>query len=173
MMRASVFGGKKTPPTSFLKSLVVRGGVEAISPALRKLTNWDGSEPVCCPVMNIREDGTINTVRWALLGSLDKNPRFMAHNLFTDADKDILITISSEDMKIFEFRDCNASLWIESSELSLEIFDKNEKRSLTQEEARERGIQDFCIRTVIQPETHATALMWIGMVPLSKEELRT
>ena len=173
MIRAMVFGGNKSPPPSFLNSLVVRGGVEATSPALKKLTNWNGAEPVCCPVMNIKEDGTINTVRWALLGNLDKTPRFMAHNLFTEADKDILITISIEDLKIFEFRDNNASFWIESSELNMEIFDKTQKKTLTQEEAAERGIHAFCVRTVIQPETHPTAMMWIGMVPLSKEGLRT
>ena len=135
MIRANVFGGKKSPPTSFLDSLVVRGGVETIDLTLRKLINWNGTEPVCCPVLNLKEDGSINTVRWALLGSLDKNPRLLAHNLFTNADKDILITIPIDDLKIFEFQNNNASHWIESSELEIEIFDKNLKKTLSKEEA--------------------------------------
>ena len=172
MIRANVFGGKKSPPSAFLDNLVVRGGVETIDLTLRKLINWNGTEPVCCPVLNLKEDGSINTVRWALLGSLDKNPRLLAHNLFTNADKDILITIPIDDLKIFEFQNNNASHWIESSELEIEIFDKNLKKTLSKEEAEAKGIHTFCIRTVIQPETHATALMWIGLVPMSKDNLK-
>ena len=61
MIRANVFSGKKTPPSSFLNTLVVKGGVEAIDPALKRLVAWNGSDPVSCPVMNIKEVGTINT----------------------------------------------------------------------------------------------------------------
>jgi hypothetical protein len=173
MIRANVFSGKKTPPSSFLNSLVVKGGVEAIDPALKRLVAWNGSDPVCCPVTNIKEDGTINTTRWALLGSLDKNPRLLASNLFSGVDKDIVITIPIDDLKIFEFKDTNASHWIESSELQAVIYDKAGKKELSEEEAQAKGIGAFCIRTVLQPDSHATALMWMGLVPLSKEELRT
>ena len=51
MIRANVFSGKKTPPSSFLNTLVVKGGVEAIDPALKRLV----------------------ATRWALLCSFDKN----------------------------------------------------------------------------------------------------
>ena len=173
MIRASVFAGKKTPPASFLYTLVVKGGVEAIDPALKRLVAWNGADPVCCPVTNIREDGTINTTRWALLGTLDKSPRLIASNLFSGADKDLVINILIDDLKIFEFKDNNASHWIESSELQVEIYDKSEKKVLSVEEAKGKGVNTFCIRIVLQPDSHATALMWMGLVPLSKEELRT
>ena len=173
MIRANVFSGKKTPPTSFLNSLVVKGGVEAIDPALKRLVAWNGSDPVCCPVTNIKEDGSINTTRWALLGSLDKNPRLLASNLFSGVEKDLVINIPIEDLKIFEFRETNASHWIESTELQVTIFDKTEKKVLSEEEATSKGVGTFCIRTVLQPDSHATALMWMGLVPVSKEELRT
>ena len=173
MIRASVFSGKKTSPTSFLNSLVVKGGMEAIDPALKRLVAWNWSDPVCCPVSNIKEDGIINTTRWALLGSLDKSPRLLASNLFGGVDKDLVITIPVDDLKIFEFKDNNASHWIESTELGVEIYDKAEKKALSEDEAKSKGVGTFCIRTVLQPDSHATALMWLGLVPLAKDELRT
>ena len=138
MIRASVFSGKKTSPTSFLNSLVVKGGMEAIDPSLKRLVAWNWSDPVCCPVSNIQEDGIINTTRLALLGSLDKRPRLLASNLFGGVDKDLIITIPVDDLKIFEFKDTNASHWIESTELGVEIYDKADK-ALSEDEAKAKA----------------------------------
>ena len=139
MIRASVFSRKKTPPASFLNSLVVKGGVKAIDPALKRLVAWNGSDPVCCPVTNI------NTTQWALLGSLDKSPCLLASNLFDGVDKDLVITIQVDNLKIFEFEDNNASQWIESTELGVEIYDKAEKKALSENEAKAKGVGTFCI----------------------------
>ena len=173
MLGAKVFVGKNTPPTSFLNSLIVKGGVEAIDRALRKLVAWNEKDPVCCPVVSIKEDGSINSARWVLLGSLGKNPRFMAHNLFSKSDKDMVITITLDDLKVFEYRENNASLWVESTELEVEIFDKVTKKILSTPEAEQRGVQTFCVRTVIQPDSHATALMWLGRVPMDVNNLKS
>ena len=97
----------------------------------------------------------------------------MAHNLFSKADKDMVITITLDDLKVFEYRENNASLWVESTELEVEIFDKVTKKILSTPEAEQRGVQTFCVRTVIQPDSHATALMWLGLVPMDINNLKS
>lgn len=74
MITASVFNGTKPPPSSFLKNLVVTGGVEAVGNKLKAMEAWNGCDPICCPIITFNEgDGAIKTGRWALL--LQRSPR--------------------------------------------------------------------------------------------------
>ena len=143
MMKCSVFKGNKTPPTTYLKNLIVRGGVEAVGDLLRKTSSWDGKEVVCCPIFTLNEgDGTVKASRFSLLGTLNKKVRLLAHNLFTEADKNLVINMTFSDMKIFTFSSKNNSYWIESTDLDeMVITDKSTHSQLTRDEAEERGVQ--------------------------------
>ena len=175
IIRASIFNGRRTPPVSYLKTLVVKGGVEAAEDLLKKNFSWDGKEVITCPIFTINEhDGVVKHSRWALLGNLGKKCRLMGHNLFAGAEKNIVISMKFYDLKIFEFgANLNNSYWVESTDLEgIEIYDKVGQKTLSEEEAEEKGVGRFCVRAFIQPESHCTALVWIAVVPYAKEVLR-
>ena len=46
------------------------------------------------------------------------------------------------------------------------------KTDLNNQEAEEQGVQEFCARLVVVPETPSTALIWIAVVPFSLDSLK-
>ena len=172
LIKASIFNGKKIPPQSFLKGLVVTGGIDTVKKHLAK-AGWDKTEPICTPVFTLNEgDPSIKGSRWVLMGALQKPVRFKAEHVFPTAEANVIVTITFPDLSIFEFSKKNSSFWVESDELDVVIHDKTNKKDLDQAEAEAKGVGQFCARAFLIPESPASALLWIALMPFSKDQLK-
>ena len=63
----------------------------------------------------------------------------------------------------------NVSSWLDAS--SLEVRYVEAGSNLDEDQVEERGLDKFCLRACIQPESATGALLWLAVVPLGKEQL--
>ena len=176
LIKAAVFTKKKAPSKSLLDSLVVTGGNNKVGEALRDLFKWDGTTPTVCPVFSLaEEDGKITACRWSLHGRLARVVRMRAEDIFESASKELIINIEVEDLAMFEFdrKGSNTSYWVEDKDCKIWVSNKTTKERLTKEEANEGGVKDFCLRAAVAPETPSVALMWLAVVPLGLQDLKS
>ena len=169
---AKVLKGAKLPSRTLLGSLVVTGGVEVIKKHLERY-GWEKREPVCVPVFTIDEgDAAVKLSRWVLMGGLDKPVRFKADQVFNRAEANIIVTVKLPHLSIFEFRDKNSSYWVDSEELEVTMLDKNKREEPDEQAARDKGVGPFCARAFLVPESPATALLLVALVPFTKAEMK-
>ena len=171
MIAASVFSGRKDPTTTMLNRLVVKGGNQQLKTFLDS-SKYEGDEPVALPVFTLDTDTPkIKGARWYLQGKMSREVGFFTKDLFEGKTGKIFIKI--DDLRIFAFptnsTDSNVSAWIDSEALQVRWIE--DKESITREEAEEDEIANFSVRACLQPETSNTALLWLAIVPLGKDDL--
>ena len=173
LIKASTLTGRKDPTKEMLKAMIVRGGRQAVREWLAAC-KYTGDSPTAVPIFTLdQESPRIKAARWHLQGAMDREIGINAKDLFTGAGPE-KIFIKIEDLDIFTFTaeqdgGENVSAWVESSSLAVRWTDTG--AALDSEEVAKRGLDKFCVRACIQPESVTGALLWLAAIPLSKDEL--
>ena len=170
MTIATILKGRRTPSEELMKSMMVTGGSVTISDFLKEKQEWDSKTPICVPTITVSSEGTITNSRWVVLGGL-KTLSWPAKNVWAGAEADLNLVIRLDDLSIFEFQagPSNYSFWLDRADLTVGLYEG--KTPVGWEEAEGRGVGGLAARAFVIPASTSEALLWVGVVPKSKEEL--
>ena len=155
--------------------LTIDGGAEKLKESLANVWNYGSDENVAVPVLMVGADGKLAGAKWVVCGKIE--PRAVkAEQIWKESQKDVFIEIKIPDLSIFTFynRCRNVSGWIDCEALTWGVFRSENKKKVVvpSDKYQEVGVQKFCLRICILPNSAATAALTLAIVPLSKEELK-
>ena len=158
-----------------LDKLTIDGGTEKVKEMLTTVWEYGMEENIAVPVLMVGADGKLSGAKWVVCGKIE--PRAVkAEQVWKEAQKDVYLDIKIPDLSIFTFynRCRNVSGWLDSEALSWSVFrSENKKKILVPaEKYQELGIQKFCLRICVLPNSATNAALTLAIVPLSKDELK-
>ena len=168
-----LFGSKGKLSVNLMRSLMVRGGGLLVNDCLQRF-GWSGRDPVITTIFTTDiESGMIRGVRYETRGQ-GPELKFPASELW-QTEENVTVTLKLPDLSILtwqtegEYR--NQTTWLDSTELEVEAS-HHERGSLTDRELEELDI-GFCVRFTVIPMKVDKAMLYGGIVPISKDDLRT
>ena len=168
-----LFNSKGKLSVALMRSLMVRGGGLPVNDCLQRF-GWSDNDPVVTTVMTTDIDsGSIRGVRYETRG---QGPiiKFPASQLW-ETEEDVTVTIKLSDLSILtwqregEYR--NQTEWLNFDELEVEMSHPD-SGLLSQSEMEELRIGNFCLRFTIIPMKVDKAMLYGGIVPLSRDQLQ-
>ena len=173
IIASSVFASKGKLSVPLMRSLMVRGGGLLVNDCLQRF-GWSGRDPVATTIITTDTDsGTIRGVRYETRGQ-GPEVKFAASELW-ETQEDINVTIKINDLSILdwlpegEYR--NQTNWMDCEDV-LVNFEHGERGRLTLEDLETLGIGNFCMRFTLLPMKVDKAMLYGGIVPFSRDQLR-
>ena len=158
-----------------LQKLVIEGGSEKVKECLKNVWDYNPDENVAVPVLMIGQEGKAVGAKWVVVGKIQPKA-VKAEQIWKEASKDIFIDIKIPDMTIFNFYNkCrNVSGWLDCDALSWSVFKNENKKkvAIPLEKYQEVGVQKFCLRICVLPNSVSAVALTLALVPLSKDELK-
>ena len=163
--------GKLSP--LMMKKLTVRGGGIQVNDALERF-GWDPNTPVATTVMSLDESsGAVKGVRFETRGQ-GPEIKFKARELWQGADENVTVKIKFSDLSRLPWVTLgdkrNQTEWMDSTEVEYEAV-HGEMGLLSRQQREDMNVNGFSIRFTILPIKVNKALLYGGIVPVSKDRL--
>ena len=174
VIASSLFSKRGKLPPTLMRSLYIRGSGIHVDDCLRRF-GWDGAGAAITTVININgEAGTVAGVRFESRG---RGPvvTFKASDLWKDADSDVTVKISIDNLSLIKWRtqgnSRNQSHWLDSGELNV-CYMRGEGVFLESREDLEAAkVGGFSVRLTVQPLQVDRMVLYGGILPMSKTDL--
>ena len=105
-----------------------------------------------------------------MLGAL-KDVVFTANLLWPGGKKDLKLAVKLDDLSSFQFGEANISGWLDREDLDVTYLLDNGD-SVTYQEAKQFGVEEFCLRLLIVPTSHTGAAVNVAAHPSTREGLK-
>ena len=157
-----------------MRSILLRGSGIQIEDSPRRF-GWDSSATVANPVLTL--DVISGKVKGARFETRGKGPeiKFNAADLWDGANNDITVILNFNDMSIVEWRTegegCNQSRWMSNDDLNV-TFTKTTGERVDEDDLEAEGVGKFVVRLTMMPTNVSKMVLYGGIVPLTKDDLR-
>ena len=133
-------------PSRVLQNLIIRRSDALVNDALRKTANWIDSNPVIRSVSAIDEvSGTVQSFRLTTSGVLGPGVKFKAHKLRAEGKATAEVVKDQNTLNSKEIK------WACKGD---------------------HGIGDFAVRFTVIPNAFDKSLLFAGLLPLSKADIK-
>ena len=96
---------------------------------------------------------------------------FSANLVWVDGKKDLKVTVKLDDLTMFAFGEGNISGWLDRDELDVS-YSLDNGDAIQYEEAKQYGVEEFCLRLYVVPTSHAGASVNVAAHPSTKNGLK-
>ena len=105
-----------------------------------------------------------------VLGGL-KDLVFSANLVWTEGKKDLKVAVKLDDLTMFSFGEGNISGWLDREELEVS-YSLDNGEAIQFEEAKQYGVDEFCLRLLVVPTSHTGASVNVAAHPSTKNGLK-